>query len=48
MAGIIYPRASHNPVNMFPKLKPNEKIRLVADLVAHNTITGKDYGPVLN
>jgi hypothetical protein len=41
-AGIIYPSPSHNPVNMFPKLKPNREIRPWANLVPHNKITIKD------
>jgi hypothetical protein len=42
-AGIIYPSEAHNPVNMFPKLKPNGEVRLLADLVARNKITVKDH-----
>ena len=47
-AGIIYPSEAHNPVNMFPKLKPNGEVRLLADLVARNKITIKDHGPIPN
>jgi len=36
---IIYPCEAKNPVNMFPKLKPNGGIRLLADLVPRNDIT---------
>jgi hypothetical protein len=47
VADIIYPSTSHNPVNMFSKLKPNGEIRLLADLVPHNKIIVKDYRPFL-
>jgi hypothetical protein len=33
---------------MFSKLKPNEEIRLLADLVPHNKIMVKDYRPIPN
>jgi hypothetical protein len=48
--GIIYPSSAHNPVNMFPKLKPNAsgEIRLLADLVPRNNITIKDHGGIPN
>ena len=39
---IIYPCEAYNPVNMFPKLKPNGEIRLLADLVLRNDITKKN------
>ena len=38
---IIYPCEANNPVNIFPKLKPNSEIRLLADLVPRNNITIK-------
>ena len=38
---IIYPGKANNPVNMFPKLKPNGEIRFLADLVPRNDITKK-------
>ena len=38
---LIYPCGANNPVNMFPKLKPNGEIRLLADLVPRNDITKK-------
>ena len=38
---IIYPCEANNPVNKFPKLKPNGEIRLLADLVPWNDITIK-------
>jgi len=39
---IIYPCEANNPVNMFPKLKPNGEIRHLADLVPRNNITIKN------
>jgi len=36
---VIYACEANNPVNMFPKLKPNGEIRLLADLVPRNDIT---------
>jgi len=39
---IIYPCEANNPVNIFPKLKPNGEIRLLADLVPRNDITIKN------
>ena len=39
---IMYRCKANNTVNMFPKLKPNGKIRLLADLVPRNDIT-KEY-----
>jgi hypothetical protein len=33
---------------MFPKLKPNGEVHLLADLVAKNKITVKDHGPIPN
>jgi hypothetical protein len=46
VAGLIYSSTSHNPVNMFPKLKSNGEISLLVDLVPYNKITVKDYGPI--
>jgi hypothetical protein len=46
--GIIYPSEAHNSVNIFPNLKPNGEVRLLADLVARNKITVKDHGPIEN
>jgi len=46
--GIIYSSEANNPVNVFPKLKPNGEIRLLADLVPRNAITVKDRGPIPN
>jgi hypothetical protein len=48
VADIIYPSSSHNPVNMFLKLKPNREIRLLADFVPHNKTMVKDQGPIPN
>jgi hypothetical protein len=48
LVDIIYPSASQNPVNMFPKLKLNREIRLLVNLVPHNKITVKDHGPIPN
>jgi hypothetical protein len=48
VAGIIYPSASHNPVNMFMKLKLNGEIRLLADLEHHNKIIVKAHKPITN
>ena len=45
---IIYPCEVNNPVNMFPKLKPNGEIRLVADLVPRNDITKKNDSTIPN
>jgi hypothetical protein len=45
---IIYPSTSHNPVNIFPKLKPNREIRLLADLVPCKKITVKDHEHIPN
>jgi hypothetical protein len=47
-AGTIYPSASHNPVNTFPKLKPNGELRLLADLVPPIKITLKDHAHITN
>jgi hypothetical protein len=47
-AGIIYPSASHNPVNMFPKLMPNGEIRLLADSMPCNKIMVKNHGLIFN
>jgi hypothetical protein len=33
---------------MFPKLKPNGEVCLLADLVARNKFTVMDHGPILN
>jgi hypothetical protein len=48
VVGIFYPSASHNPVNLFPQLKPNREIRLLVDLVPHNKIMAEDHGPIAN
>ena len=45
---IIYPCEANNPVNMFPKLKPNGEIRLLADLVPRNDITKKNDSTIPN
>ena len=45
---IIYPCEANNPVNMFPKLKPNGEIRLLADLVPRNDITIKNDSTIPN
>jgi len=45
---IIYPCDANNPVNMFPKLKPNAKIGLLADLVPRNDITIKNNSTIPN
>jgi len=45
---IIYPCEGNTPVNMFPKLKPNCKIRLLADLVPTNDITIKNDSTIPN
>jgi len=45
---IMYPCEANNPVNMFPKLKPNGEIRLLADLVPRNDITIKSNSTILN
>ena len=45
---IIYPCEANNPVNMFPKLKPNGKIRLLADLVPRNDIAKKNDSTIPN
>jgi len=45
---IIYPCEANNPVNMFPKLKPNGEIRLLADLVLRNNITIKNDSTIPN
>jgi len=45
---IIYPCQANNPVNMFPKLKPNGEIRLLADLVPRNDITIKNDSTMSN
>jgi hypothetical protein len=46
--GIIDASTSHNPLNMFRKLKPNGEIRLLADHVPHNKIMVEDHEPILN
>jgi hypothetical protein len=48
VAGILYPSASHNSVNMFLKLKPNREIRLLANLVPCRKIVVKDHRPIQN
>ena len=45
---IIYSCKANNPVNMFPKLKPNGEIRLLADLVPRNDITKKNDSTIHN
>ena len=45
---IIYPCEANNPVNMFPTLKPNGEIRLLADLVPRNDITKKNDSTIPN
>ena len=45
---IIYSCEANNPVNMFPKLKPNGEIRLLADLVPRNDITIKTDSTIPN
>ena len=45
---IIYPCETNNPVNMFPKLKPNGEIRLLADLVPRNDIAIKNDSTIPN
>ena len=45
---IIDPCATNNPVNMFPKLKPNGEIRLLADLVPRHDITRKKDSTIPN
>jgi hypothetical protein len=46
VAKTIYPSASHNPVDTFPKLKPNSRIWLLAELVPCNKIMVKGHGPI--
>ena len=45
---IIYSCEASNPVNMFPKLKPNGEIRLLAYLVPRNDITIKNDTTISN
>ena len=45
---IIYPFEANNPVNMFPKLKPNGEIRLLAELRPRNDITKKNDSTIPN
>jgi len=45
---IIYPYEANNPVTMFPKLKANGEIKLLADLVQGNDITIKNYNTIPN
>ena len=45
---IIYSCEANNPVNMFPKLKPNGEIRLLADLVPRNDIIIKNESTIPN
>jgi hypothetical protein len=47
-AGIIYSSNSHNPINMFPKLKPDGKVWLLTDLVSHNKTLVEDNGLIYN
>ena len=42
---IFHPCKANNPVNMFPKLKPNGDIRLLADLVPTNDISKRNDRP---
>ena len=46
--GIIYSSEANNPVNVFPKPKPNSQICLLVDLFPRNAITIKDRGPIPN
>ena len=45
---IIYPWKANYPVIMFPELKPNGEIRLLAELVPRNDITRKTDSTILN
>ena len=45
---IIYLCKANNPVNMFPKLKPNGEIRLLSDLVPRNDVTKKNDSTIPN
>jgi len=45
---IIYPCQANNPVNMFPKFKPNGEIRLLVDLVPRNNNTIKNDSTLPN
>ena len=45
---IIHSCEANNPVNMFPKLKPNGKITLLPDLVPGNDITIKNDSTIPN
>jgi len=45
---IIYPGEANYPVKMFPKVKPNGEIRLLADLVARKDITIKNDRTIPN
>jgi len=45
---IIYPCEANDPVNMFPKFKPNGEIRLLADLVPRNDVIIKNDSTILN
>ena len=45
---IIHPCQANNPVNMFPKLKLNGEIRLLADLVPRDDITKKNDTTIPN
>ena len=48
MKNIIYSCEGSNQVNIFPKLKPNGEIRLLADLVLRNNITIKNHSTIPN
>ena len=45
---IIWPCQANNPGNMFPKLKPNGGISLLADIVPRNDITKYNGTTILN
>ena len=45
---IIYLCKANNPLNIFPKLNPNGKIILLADLVPRNDITIKNNSTIPN
>jgi hypothetical protein len=42
VAEIIYPSASHKPINLFPKVRTNLEIRRLGMLVPDKEITVKD------
>ena len=45
---IIYPCEANSPVNMFPKLKPNVEIRLLADILPRNDPAKKNDSSIPN